>query len=62
MKTFKVTICESIGKDIKVQAENRDEAIEAVRQCYDEDQVLNVILLSLNTTTKFMSVLSIQHL
>jgi gamma-glutamyl-gamma-aminobutyrate hydrolase PuuD len=36
-----VTICESIGKDIKVQAENRDEAIEAVRQCYDEDQVLN---------------------
>ena len=41
MKTFKVTICESIGRDIKVQAENRDEAIEAVRQCYDEDQVLN---------------------
>lgn len=41
MKTFMVTICESIGKDIKVQAETKDEAIEAVRQCYDEDQVLN---------------------
>jgi mannitol/fructose-specific phosphotransferase system IIA component len=40
MKTFIVTICESIGKDIKVQAENKDEAIEAVRQCYEEDQVV----------------------
>ena len=26
MKTFKVTICESIGKDIKVQAENRGQS------------------------------------
>ena len=40
MKTFIVTICESIGKDIKVQAETEDEAIEAVRQCYEEEQVV----------------------
>lgn len=40
MKTFVVTICECFGKDIKVQAETEDEAIEAVRMGYEEEQVV----------------------
>jgi len=39
-KTFIVTMSELYGKEIKVQAETKDEAIEKVRLSYDDDQVV----------------------
>lgn len=39
-KTFIVTMSELYGKEIKVQAETKDEAIEKVRLSYEDDQVV----------------------